>query len=91
MSDNKPKQQMLVMVPRRLVITTTAAFIGMFIMMVASFQFAYWIDSRSNQRLCSITRLFNKAYEENPPSTQLGKDIQTEMENLQRFNKCKKT
>lgn len=86
----EPKQQQIIYaLPRRLMIATTSAFIVMFIMMIASFQFAYWIDSRSNQRLCSITTLFNKAYEENPPPTQLGKDIHAEMEKLQRINKCK--
>lgn len=71
------------MVPRKLIITWIVGTIVLFLGILASFQYANYIDRKSNQRWCGIVTAFTDSYKENPPPpTPLGKKIATEMFNL---------
>jgi len=66
-------------VPKKLIRAWIASMVCMIIMTGASVQWAYYIDERSNRRWCGIVNLFNQAYKENPPPTEVGRKISKEM------------
>ncbi len=84
----KPNQ-VYITIPRKAIVAILSAFICLLIGVVSSFQYADYIDRRSNQRWCGVVRLFNTAYVENPPPSTLGKEIASAMVNLEKEFSCK--
>lgn len=78
-----------IMVPKKLVIALSVAFMGMLIMTLVSTQAAYFVDRRSNQRWCGIVLLFNDTYKDAPPTSDTGRKFAIEFIKLQREFKCK--
>lgn len=78
-----------VMVPRKLVIAWVITTALLFTMILLSFQYADYVDRRSNQRWCGLVGLFNESYAERPPETDLGKKIATAMAELPKSFECK--
>jgi hypothetical protein len=87
MSD-KPKPT-FVLVPRKLIVVATVAYICMMALTAASIQWANYVDMRSNQRWCGIVTLFNETYKDIPPPTELGKKFAVEFIHLRDDFKCK--
>jgi hypothetical protein len=84
-----PHKQVYITVPRKLAIAVLTSFTCLFIGVIASFQYTDFVDRRSNQRWCGIVALFNSAYVENPPTTNLGKEIAVAMLNLETDFSCR--
>lgn len=80
-----------IMVPRRLMYTWVAVTLVLFISILSSFQYANYVDRESNKQWCSVISLFNQAYRENPPPSELGKKIAAGMLVLQQKFSCGKT
>jgi hypothetical protein len=68
-----------VLVPRKTVMAILTIFICLLIGIIASFQYASYVDRKSNQRWCGVVGLFIDSYKEIPPPTELGKKIEREM------------
>ncbi len=86
MTHEKP---VLVIVKRKAVVAALVVFCCMFIGVIGAFQYANYVDNRSNQKWCSIVSLFNVEYAQNPPTTETGKAIQLAMLELAKEFDCK--
>lgn len=78
-----------IMVPRKFVIAWIASFIVMFMMTASSIQWASYIDRRSNQRLCTVIVLSNRASKTYPPQSELIQQIAAAMFRLQKDYDCR--
>ena len=85
MKEHKP---VYLVIKRRAIIAALTVFICMFIGVIGAFQYADYVDRRSNQRWCGIVSLFNENYAESPPSTTTGKKIAVAMLHLARDFDC---
>lgn len=74
-----PDKHHYILVSRSTAIAVISGFICLFIGLVASFQYADYVDRRSNQRLCGLISLFNESYNEVPPTNPTGQRISEEM------------
>jgi hypothetical protein len=60
-----------------------AIYVSMFAMTMASVQYTRWSADQNNRRWCGVLRVYHEAYQLNPPpSTQAGRDIQAQLEQL---------
>lgn len=73
--DNK---RVYIMVPRKLIITWIVSTIVLILLFLTSFQYANYVDRKSNRYWCGIIKLFNDTYEKEPPNTQAGKVLADE-------------
>lgn len=73
------------MIPRRVFIVT---FLVLVVGILAAFQYANYVDRRSNQKWCDLVGLFNDAYVANPPNTETGKKIAIKMREIEQEFKC---
>jgi hypothetical protein len=85
MKETKP---VFLVVKRRAIFAALTVFICMFLGVIGAFQYANYVDMRSNQRWCEIVILFNESYKENPPTTATGAEIARAMLNLSKEFKC---
>lgn len=85
MKDDKPHY---ILVPRKAVIAVISIFICLMCGVIASFQYANYVDRSSNQRWCELVGLFNTSYKEIPPPTDLGKKIAAAMLHIEEEFKC---
>jgi len=85
----KTEKPTYIMVPRKLIIAWLTTSSVIFIGVLASFQYANYVDRQSNQRLCGVVVLSNEVYKANPPKTVLGQKIAAAMEKLQNDYSCK--
>lgn len=76
------------MVPKRLIYTWLLSITIIFIMVLGAYQYANYVDRSSNQRWCALILLFNDSYRENPPTTELGRTIASEMLKIQKDFSC---
>ncbi len=82
MSKNDPV--IYLMVPKKLIITWITTTIVLFIGFAGSIGFTIY----NSQKLCGVVTLFNESYKNIPPTTDLGKEIATEMSKLQKSYRC---
>ena len=78
-----------VMVPRKLIITWFSTTLILFIMILFSFQYANYVDRRSNGLWCGVVNLFDDTYKESPPTTDAGKSLAAEFDRIRKGFKCK--
>ncbi len=85
------EDKVVLMVKRRTVIAVITAFAVLFISNLASFQYANYVDRRSNQKLCGIITLNDETYKTFPPPSNTGKAFAKEFEKLRndKSYKCK--
>ncbi len=76
------------LVPRKTVITIISVFVCLMVGIIASFQYANYVDRQSNQKWCGVVTLFNESYKEIPPTTDLGRKISAAMLQLEGEFKC---
>lgn len=74
---NRPKvdRPTYIMVSKRLIVTWLVVNLVQFAGILASFQYANYVDRKSNHAWCEQLSLFNQAYAENPPPSDLGRKI----------------
>jgi hypothetical protein len=77
-----------IVLKRRFVRTIITLFIVFIIGVISSFQYANYVDQRSNKRWCDIVTLFNESYKTLPPSTDLGRKISAAMIVLEQDFHC---
>lgn len=94
MSENDSK--VYLMVPRSLTVTFIATAICLFIGIVASFQYANYVDRKSSHELCGVVILSNDLYKALPPDPRLASNVvatinrlRAAMLQLQEDYKCK--
>lgn len=73
------------MIPRRVFVTVCICLV---IGIMASFQYANYVDRRSNQKWCDLVGLFNDTYVANPPTTDTGKKIAVKMRQIEDEFNC---
>lgn len=78
------------MVPKKFVVAAVSVALVLFIGVLTSFQYANWVDQRSNQRLCGVVVLSNEAYAANPSTSVLRQQLAAAMAQLEKEYKCKK-
>lgn len=66
------------MVPRKLIITWIVSTIVLILLFLTSFQYANYVDRKSNRYWCGIIELFNDTYAQEPPTSQAGKVLSNE-------------
>lgn len=79
------------MIPRKFVIAWFVTVTVPFLMILGSYQYANYVDRKSNEQWCEVIVLFNTAYKTNPPPTDLGKKIAKGMLDIQNKFHCKNT
>jgi hypothetical protein len=90
MTEDEVKQKpVFILVPKRLLAAWITTTIVLFVGVLVSFQYANYVDRKSNQRWCGIVLLFNKAYKTTPPPTDIGKQIAARMAIIQKEFGCK--
>lgn len=77
------------MVKRRFVVAWLIVTLVLFLGILASFQYANWVDRKSNQQWCGIIDVFLDTYKTSPPPTEIGRLLETEFKNIREFYKCK--
>ena len=87
MNSDKPHY---VLIPRKTTIAILTIFVCLLIGIIASFQYASYVDRKSNLRWCGVVGLFIESYREIPPPTELGKKIQAEMYKIEGDFGCPK-
>jgi hypothetical protein len=75
-------ERIFVIPKRKAVIAIVTAFVVLFIGVIASFQYANYVNRQSNQKWCGIIVLFDDTYAESPPPSETGKKLATEFNNL---------
>lgn len=88
MKDDKLRPTYL-MIPRKLVIAWIVSFLCLLIGVIASFQYANYVDRRSNMRLCGVVTMYTKENIENPPASALGRNLGVEFLKLKAVFSCK--
>lgn len=78
----------LVMVPRKAIISIIIAWFVLFVMVIGSYQYANFVDRRSNRHWCGIVNLFNDSYKQEPPATAAGKVLEAEFKHLKEDFGC---
>jgi hypothetical protein len=84
---NKDKPHYL-LVSRKAFIAFVTVFITLLIGILASFQYANYVDRKSNGQWCELVGLFNISYKEIPPTTDLGRKIAAAMLRIEEEFKC---
>lgn len=85
MHENKP---VIYIIKRKAVLAALTVFICMFIGVIGAFQYANYVDKRSNQKWCAIVSLFNVEYAKNPPTTETGRQIALAMLRIEKEFAC---
>lgn len=80
-------KQVFLVIPRRLMITLAAVAMLLFLLIGVSFQWAAYVDGRSNQRLCNLVVLFDNAYSN--PKTELQQKAAAAFRQLREEYRCK--
>lgn len=75
-------ERIFVIPKRRAVLAIVTALIVLFIGMLASFQYANYVNRQSNQKWCGIIVLFDDTYKEAPPPSDAGKKFAVEFSKL---------
>lgn len=88
MKENSPHPH-LILVPRKAVVALTIAWFVLFILVIGSYQYANFVDRRSNRHWCGIVTLFNESYKQEPPTTATGKVLEVEFRHLEEDFSCK--
>ncbi len=65
----------VIMLRRKALIALITVAAVLFIGIIASFQYANYVDRRSNQKLCRIITLSDEAYIALPPASATGKEL----------------
>lgn len=66
-----------------------AVYLSMFALALASMLWSSHVADQNNRRWCGVLRVYHDAYARNPaPPTQLGKDIQAQLEELYSEFRC---
>jgi hypothetical protein len=85
---DKDDKHVYIMVPRKLVIAVLTAFVVLFIGLLASFQYANYVDRRSNKVWCGIVVLFDDTYKKSPPTFDTGKILAKEFVRIRQDFTC---
>lgn len=82
------EKRVYVMVSRKVAVTLVTVGLCLFLGILASFQYANFIDRKSNQRWCGVVGLFNESYKEVPPTNPTGVKIAKEMFIIEKEFSC---
>ena len=85
MSDGKPTY---VMVSRNLIITWLVSTVILLALVLVSFQYTNYVDTRSNKQWCGIVNLFNDTYKDSPPPPGRGQTLADEFIKLSKKFSC---
>lgn len=83
------KSPVYLMIPRKLIIAWLVSTVVLMVMIIASFQYANYVDRKSNSYWCGIVLLFTDTYKKKPPPTETGKILAHEFQNLRTGFGCK--
>jgi hypothetical protein len=85
MNEDKPHY---ILVPRKAVIAVLTVFICLMCGIIASFQYANYVDRKSNGQWCELVVALNDSYSEIPPTTDLGKKIAAAIFHIKQGFEC---
>lgn len=64
-------------------------YVSMFAAVLATVLYANRVADQNNRRWCGVLRVYHEAYQQNPPpTTQRGRDIQAQLEQLYADFRC---
>jgi hypothetical protein len=90
MSDKEKRDKpTYIMVPRKFINAIVAAFLGLAVANLASFQYANYIDRKSNKLLCGIVTLSVNAAKLNPAPSETQRIAAEEFVKIQEGYNCK--
>lgn len=85
MDSDKPHY---ILVPRKAVVAIVTIFVCLMAGTITSFQYANYVDRKSNGQWCELVVALNDSYVEIPPTTDLGKRIANALLDLNQEFKC---
>ena len=86
---HKKDKPTYLMVPRKFVIAIIAGFLVLFVSNIMSFQYANYVDRKSNRLLCGIIVLSDNASQATPPRTDIERSAAQEFKRLRNSFHCK--
>ncbi len=78
-----------VLVSKRFVRSSIIAYLILFILVIASFQYTNYVERRSNRIWCGVVVLFDDTYKKSPPPTEVGKLLAPQFARMVDSFRCK--
>lgn len=78
-----------IMVPRKLIIAWLMSSSIIFALVIGAYQYANYVDRKSNQRWCGIVVMYDDNFRLIPPPSELGRRLASEFREMRKDFRCK--
>lgn len=86
---NKDDKHVILVISRKFMIGLIMTATGLFMLNVGNFLYTNFVDSRSNQALCNITKVFDSRDRSAPPTPGRGTEVAQAFDRFYAALKCK--